>query len=240
MANAFGRNSPQFEDVVQTIERSTRPAQVLNLAGGYEDPFGAFDAASSVQDDYGERLANQLRALEQYAKQLEEKAEDEASQSPPRPVEVAAVNKVLHLISRFSRAVNHLKERKAKRPPLIMEDEHDVQYLLQALLDVYFDDVRPEDAVPSVAGQNSRIDFVLPDEKIALEVKMTRPNLRDSQIGDELSADIIRYQKREDVKTLIAFIYDPGGLLKNPDGLERDLTKSHSALDVKVVVRPKH
>jgi hypothetical protein len=76
-----------------------------------------------------------------------------------------------------------------------MQDEFDVQYLLLPLLDAYFDDVRSEDAVPSVAGQNSRIDFALPDEKIALEVKMTRPNLRDSEIGDELSADIIRYQK---------------------------------------------
>jgi hypothetical protein len=122
---------------------------------------------------------------------------------------------------------------------LTIKDEYDVQYLLLPLLDVYFDDVRPEDAVPSVAGQNSKIDFVLPEEKIAVEVKMTRPTLRESEIGDELAADIIRYQKREDVSTLIAFIYDPGGFLKNPDGIENDLTRRHNDLDVKVVVRPK-
>jgi len=241
-ANAFGRNSPQYLDIVETISRSTRPAEILRLgSGGYDDEFFPFGGgARPVQDDYGERLSNQLRAIEQYAKQLEEKAADEASQAPPKPAEIAAIDKVLHLIGRFSRAVNHLKERRGQRPPLIMQDEFDVQYLLLPLLDVYFDDVRPEDAVPSVAGQNSRIDFVLPDENIALEVKMTRPNLRDSEIGDELSADIMRYQKREDVKALIAFIYDPAGFLKNPDGLERDLTKSHNLLNVKVVVRPKH
>jgi hypothetical protein len=241
MADAFGRNSPQYQDVIETIVRSSRPATVLRLdAHGYDDEFDPFGVSRpTVADDYGERLSNQLQAIEQYAKQLEVKAADEASLAPPKPPEIGAVEKVLHLIKRFSRAVSHLKERRAGREPLIIKDEYDVQYLLLPLLAVYFDDVRPEDPVPNVAGQNSRIDFVLPDEKIAVEVKMARENHRDKEIGNELIQDIARYQKRgEDVSALIAFVYDPDGSLKNPDGLEKDLSKRHNNLDVKVVVRP--
>ena len=241
MADAFGRNSPQYQDVIETIDRSSRPATVIHLGlTGYDEQFDhPFGGQPPVQDDYGQRLSNQLRAIEQYLKQLETKAADEASLAPPKHAEPGAVEKVLHLIKRFSRAVNHLKERRAQRPPLIIEDEYDAQYLLRALLDVYFDDVRPEDAVPSNAGQNSKIDFVLLEEKIAVEVKMARPSLRDSEIGSELSADIVRYQNHKDVSTLIAFVYDPAGFIKNPDGLEKDLTKRHNDLDVRVVVRPK-
>jgi hypothetical protein len=155
--------------------------------------------------------------------------------TPEKPV-----TKVLHLLDRFSRAAKHLKTRRAGRPALLMKDEHDVQYLLQALLDVHFDDVRPEEYGPSVAGKNVRIDFLLEAERIAVEAKMTRDNLRDKGIGDELLADIGRYKKHPDCKTLVCFVYDPEGLMRNPDGLEKDLTRMHDSLDVRVVVRPKH
>jgi hypothetical protein len=121
-----------------------------------------------------------------------------------------------------------------------MEDEYDVQYLLHALLDVHFDDVRPEEYGPSSAGKNVRIDFILEAEKIAVEAKMTRDGLKDKEVGDELLADIGRNRTHPSCKTLVCFVYDPDGLMRNPDGLEKDLTRVHDGLDVRVVVRPKH
>jgi hypothetical protein len=65
-------------------------------------------------------------------------------------------------------------------------DEYDVQYLLQGCLRGLFDDVRPEDPSPSRAGASTRIDFVLKEEQIVVEAKMTRDGLGERQIADQL------------------------------------------------------
>jgi hypothetical protein len=191
-------------------------------------------------DDYPERLLRQLAQIREHIRMLEERLADEAGEQPSPPPEVSAVAKVLHVLSRFSRVANHLKIRRDSRPPLLMADEYDVQYLIHALLDVHFDDVRPEDCGPSHAGKNVRIDFILEGEKIAVEAKKTRDGLRDKEVGDELLIDIARYAKHPSCKTLVCFVYDPEYLLRNPDGLENDLTRLHNGLDVRVLVRPKH
>jgi hypothetical protein len=60
--------------------------------------------------------------------------------------------------------------------------------------------------------------------------------LRDKQIGEELLVDIARYQSHPNCKTLICFVYDPNGFVKNPSGLENDLSKMHEKIKVKVIV----
>ena len=55
-----------------------------------------------------------------------------------------------------------------------IKDEYDVQDLLNALLRLNFDDVRPEEYTPSYAGSSTRVDFLLKKEKIVIEVKKTR------------------------------------------------------------------
>src|SRR5258708_5925569 len=73
----------------------------------------------------------------------------------------------------------------------------------------FFDDVRREEWTPSYAGKSSRIDFLLKDEEIVIEIKKTRSTLRDKEISDELIIDKERYQAHPHCKTLIAFVYDP-------------------------------
>jgi hypothetical protein len=68
---------------------------------------------------------------------------------------------------------------------------------------------------------------------------MTRDNLGDRKVGEELIVDIAHYQQRTDCKALVCFVYDPEHRLKNPQGLENDLSKRHNQLDVRMVVRPK-
>jgi hypothetical protein len=41
----------------------------------------------------------------------------------------------------------------------LVQDEYDVQDILKALLRVHFNDVRPEEPNPSIAGQSPRVDF---------------------------------------------------------------------------------
>jgi hypothetical protein len=121
-----------------------------------------------------------------------------------------------------------------------MTDEYDVQDLLGALLKLHFTDVRPEEWTPSYAGNVSRIDFILKQEQIAIEAKMTRKNLDQKELTNQLAVDILRYQSHQDCKTLICFVYDAIGKCHNPTALENDLTKDHGGLNVVVIVRPKH
>ena len=144
------------------------------------------------------------------------------------------------ICDRFPIITNNLAQRHDGRPTITITDEYDVQDLLGALLKVHFSDVRPEEWTPSYAGNASRIDFILKLEQIAIEAKMTRNNLGQKEVGNQLAIDILRYQSHPDCKTLICFVYDPTGKCNNPTALENDLSKKHGDLAVLVIVRPKH
>ena len=150
-----------------------------------------------------------------------------------------ATTLVCTICDRFAIVANTLLQRHDQRPTITITDEYDVQDLLGALLKLHFTDVRPEEWTPSYAGNASRIDFILKPEQIAIEAKMTRKNLDQKDLTNQLAVDILRYQAHPDCKTLVCFVYDPAGKCNNPTALENDLTKDHGALNVVVIVRPK-
>lgn len=87
--------------------------------------------------------------------------------------------------------------------------------------------MRPEEWTPSYAGSASRMDFLLKDEKIVIEVKKTRDGLSDRQLGEQLIIDIEKYKTHPDCKKLVCFIYDPEARIGNPVGLIKDLKDTH-------------
>jgi hypothetical protein len=129
-----------------------------------------------------------------------------------------------------------LSARHANRPPFVIEDEYDLQDLLHGLLSLHFDDVRPEDYAPERAGGRSRVDFVLKNEKIVVETKMTRARLGAKEVGEELIIDIERYRSHPDCAALLAVIYDPDQRIVNRRGLEADLSGTRDSLVVRVVI----
>ena len=139
------------------------------------------------------------------------------------------------VFSKFHEIARKFRDRYDDRTPLDVSDEYDVQDLLAALLVLYFDDVRPEEWTPSYAGKSARMDFLLKKEKIVVEVKMTRKDLTDKKIGDQLIIDIERYKGHPDCDTLICFIYDPEGRIANSHALSRDL-ESQSREDLKIII----
>ncbi|MBO6306989.1 MAG: hypothetical protein J6M55_05735 [Paludibacteraceae bacterium] len=146
---------------------------------------------------------------------------------------------ISNILEHFNTCAIQLKRRHASRETLTIKDEYDVQDLLHALLKLHFSDVRPEEWTPSYAGNSNRMDFLLKEAHIAIEVKMTRDNLKDKEIGEQLIIDIAKYQQHPDVDTLYCFVYDPNAILHNPVGLENDLNKlSTDNFSVKVFVRP--
>jgi hypothetical protein len=142
---------------------------------------------------------------------------------------------LIHLLKRFHKIAQELRDRREGREPVFIKDEYDVQYLLGALLKLYFDDIRIEDASPSNSGSNSRLDFVLKQEKIIIETKMTNDNLRSNKLGGELLIDIGRYKSYPDCTDLVIFIYDKGDHIGNKKGFINDL-EGHSTEQFKVTV----
>lgn len=143
------------------------------------------------------------------------------------------------IIEKFHLVATQLKNRYNSRPPLLIDDEYDVQDLMNSLLRINFEDVRKEDHVPSYAGGSTRVDFLLKREKIIIEVKKTRTNLKDKEVGNQLILDIAHYKSHPDCKHLICFVYDPDNLIINPRGLEDDLNRnSTDDMFVEVYVRP--
>ncbi|MBT3045024.1 MAG: hypothetical protein KME67_19370 [Candidatus Thiodiazotropha sp. (ex Codakia orbicularis)] len=180
---------------------------------------GLRDLADSIGDELGK-----LSWLESKKKKKQETSKKES---------------IYNLVKRFHIVSTQLKRRYNSRDTLNIVDEYDVQDLFHALLKIYFEDVRPEEYSPSRGGASSRLDFLLKKEKIVVEVKMTSDKLTDKKIGEQLIIDIERYREHPDSDTLICFVYDPDMHIRNPAGLEKDLSRKEGALEVVVMVTPK-
>ena len=138
---------------------------------------------------------------------------------------------------RFHKVVRQLRIRHGGRETLDINDEYDVQDLLHALLQLYFDDIRAEEWTPSYAGSAARVDFLLKNEKTVIEVKKTRQGLADKEVGNQLIEDIERYKVHPDCEKLVCFVYDPEGRIGNPNGVMNDLNNRHEGF-AKVVIQP--
>lgn len=161
-------------------------------------------------------------------------------QHDPISIKSDTVTSLTNLLEHFPDFVRQLSNRDRERVALQVEDEYDVQYLLHALLRLYFDDIRAEEWTPSYAGGTSRIDFLIKNERLVIEAKMTRQGLGHKRIGEQLLIDIGRYRSHPDCNTLICFIYDPEYRISNPSGLQNDLeANSYPGLHVRIVIAPK-
>ncbi|MGZ4317428.1 MAG: PD-(D/E)XK nuclease domain-containing protein, partial [Gaiellaceae bacterium] len=149
-------------------------------------------------------------------------------------------NEDIELVERICRGFGEfvfpLAHRQQSRRPIVMEDEYDVQDFLHGLLRIFFDDVRPEDFSPERAGAKSRIDFILKQQRIAVEAKMTRPGLGAAKVGEQLIVDIERYRSHPDCDALVALVYDPDKHIANRRTLEADLSGERDGLIVRVIV----
>lgn len=143
-----------------------------------------------------------------------------------------------NLFEKFHLVVKQLRNRYNDRNTLDIEDEYDVQDLLHSLLKLYFSDIRSEEWCPSYAGGSARMDFLLKEEKIVIEVKKTRKGLGDKELGKQLIEDKEKYKVHPDCKKLICFTYDPEGRISNPKGLQNDLNKQESEFEVEIIIKP--
>jgi hypothetical protein len=154
--------------------------------------------------------------------------------------EVGVVNLLDELAALFSRLPEYLAvltARGSERVPApTIQNEGDLQIIVEAILRLHYDDVRPEDYVPEYAGGRSRVDFLLRETGVIIETKMTRERLRDRQVGEELTIDWKRYERHPDCRAIFALVFDPERHLTNAPGLERDLSQVHTEPATRVTV----
>lgn len=210
---------------------------------GYEEVTGLINITlhESVQyaiektSFHGYGLSDLLNAITVRLEELDwlEKKRDKQAD---RPAQDSPILK--NPLKNFDKVARQLTRRHAGREPFVLKDEYDVQDLLHALLRAFYEDVRPEEYVSSYAGSSTRMDFLLKDAGVVVEAKHATAKLKEKEIGEELIIDIKKYQKHPDCRFLYCLVYDPNSNIRNPAGLERDLSGKHEKVEVLVVVVP--
>jgi hypothetical protein len=161
-----------------------------------------------------------------------------SSSGPRKPSDVDEL--LLVLVKNLRRAMHPLTHRRKGAVSLTFSSEYDVQDLLHAILRPWIADIRPEEYTPSYAGSSTRMDFLLPAHRTVIEVKFVRDAEHAKRIGNELIVDIEHYRKHPDCDALWCVAYDPDHLIRNPEGLKRDLEGDRSSkagtVHVKVLV----
>jgi hypothetical protein len=127
-----------------------------------------------------------------------------------------------------------LRERHEDRPSFRIDDEHDLEDLLRALLLLHFDDIRYERRTPRYAS-GSRTDFLLVPSAIALTIKRANRGLRENVLRAQLAEDI-DYYRHKNCCSLVACVFDPERILSDPEQLETTWTGLSDELRVRPVI----
>lgn len=147
---------------------------------------------------------------------------------------------LLVLVKNLRRAMHPLTHRRKGAVALTFSTEYDCQDLIHALLRPWVSDIRPEEFTPSYAGTSTRMDFLLPAHRTVIEMKFVRDADHAKRIGNELIEDIEHYRKHSDCGILWCVVYDPEHLIRNPEGLKKDLegtrTSKDGSVEVKVLI----
>lgn len=150
-------------------------------------------------------------------------------QPPPAPSPLAVLESLLRRLPLVAR---QLRDRQRERPPFRVDDDHDLEDLLRALLPLHYDDIRYERRTPTYASA-TRTDFLLAPSAIALTVKRMKPALGEDILRQQLCEDI-HYYRQKSCRALVVSVFDPERLLFDPGQLER----TWAGLSDDLLVRP--
>lgn len=139
------------------------------------------------------------------------------------------VDHILDLLQRFHLGANHLeKHRRVNHDPFVVNDEFDVQDLLFSILLVNFPDVEIEDPAKKIAGVSSRLDVVIRNLKLIIEIKCFKKGNNWATMFKDINHKIQTYSQNENYDQMIIFIYNPDSALVNPDKIQKDITKKQT------------
>ena len=146
---------------------------------------------------------------------------------------------LMNIFNRFHISALSLKNRHAQRIPFEISDEYDVQDILKPFLKIHFKVLVKEEITKKFGNKNPRIDFLLIDENIGIEVKYVKKNNK-SIIIDQILADKELYSVDDRILELYFFIYDPDYLIDNRNKFIKDLEefKNPAINKIKIIIKP--
>ncbi len=149
------------------------------------------------------------------------------------------LNLVRKVCLRFHSVARQLRLRKDYRPTLEVDDDHDLQDLLCALLKMEFDEVSTDEWTPPYTGGAPRTTLLVNRDQIAIVAKKTGPGVTTKELADQVTADSAYYRAQGRCATVFCFMYDPEGRIGSPKRLETTLTSVSEHCRVEVLVAPK-
>ena len=145
-----------------------------------------------------------------------------------------ALGELKTLLHRLPAVARQLRSRYLDRAPFAIQDEHDLEDLVRAVLALRFDDIRIESRTPRYA-LDTRVDFLLYPSGIAITAKKASATQREAELTEQIREDIAYYQSCK-CRTLVPFVYDPERVLANPDRLAAQWASLADAIQVETVI----
>lgn len=148
---------------------------------------------------------------------------------------------VRDILNNFSNAVQKInKNRRKDHPNFEIEDEYDVQDILYVILKSVFPNLRDEDAIGKVGAKTTKIDLIIREERILVEVKMIKEkDSNETHFIEQLKVDFESYHECKWLRKLFCFVYDPYKKtrdISNFHDLNADRTKGEHNFNVEVIV----
>ena len=163
----------------------------------------------------------------------------------------SAKEMILTLLRNFENAVIKITDPKEryggktinpKNPSkniLKIDDEYDVQDILYVVLKSVFPTIKYENPLAKLGGSSTRLDFVLIEEGIIIEVKQIREEEKnDKKFIQQIKIDLQSYHVLDYLKEIIFYVYAPKAIqdVNNFYELEGPQTINNKSFDVKIIV----
>ena len=148
---------------------------------------------------------------------------------------------VRDVLNNFSNAIQKIiKNRRKDHPDFKIEDEYDVQDILYVILKSVFPNLRDEDAIGKVGAKTTKIDLIIREERILVEVKMIKEkDSNETHFIEQLKVDFESYHECKWLRKLFCFVYDPYKKtqdISNFNDLNGERTKGEHNFNVEVIV----
>lgn len=124
---------------------------------------------------------------------------------------VSSVELIKNIFNNFQDAIKHLTNNRRKNHTAFeINDEYDIQDLSYLILRSIFKNLEFENPHFKIGGTNSKVDLMIENEGIDIELKMIKAKDKDEKdFIKQLKIDFIDYAAWNGLKDLIVFVYDP-------------------------------
>lgn len=148
---------------------------------------------------------------------------------------------VMDILHSFGNAVKKVvTQRRKDHPEFKITDEYDVQDMLYVVIKSVFPNLRAEDPIPKVGAKSTKIDLILREERILIEVKMLKEkDTNETEFIEQLKIDFESYHECQWLQHLYCYVYDPFSKTKDANNfksLAGERVKNGHIYDVEIIL----